>query len=523
MTERPQQSRASCDRRVRHRSALAIYRHKSMAASKQCNLHQYRKSGLSGPRKRSRTRRSKTPAAAATEESSLAARKGCRGTLQARGELPEMDDLKKPTAGTTVKDPGPLAGVRVLDFGIVLAAPHCARLMVDMGAEVFHIERTGEGDAARHSGYLHGPGLSDSFFLQNWGKKSLSVDLKHPDGKRLIERLVAKADVVIENFRPGVIAKLGFGYERLSEINPGIIMCSVSAYGQTGPYAQRPGYGALAEAVAGVPEITGEPDGPPMPTLFAVGDNVASAMALGAICAALYDRTRTGKGRYLDISLLDATFQSHDIATPRYLASKGKVLHTRRGLLDAIYVPWGYFKGRDGWVQIKSIETEDGFATLLRAIGHGGLVGDPRFANPDARSENRAIIYDLMQKWVDGFASIRAIVDLLVDAGVPVAPVNTIPDVVKDPQILARRLIIDREHPTLGTLPLQNHWGVNFRDSQAPAYPPFLGEHNREATEIAGLSEAEFGRLSREGVLASEAAADEINSRKSGSRNSAAE
>lgn len=397
---------------------------------------------------------------------------------------------------------GPLSGVRVLDFGIVLAAPHCAKMLLDMGAEVYHVERPGSGDEGRHGSYQYAPGQSDYFFLQNWGKKSLSIDLKHPDGKKIIEKLVEKSDVVIENFRPGVMTKLGFGYDRLAELNPGIVMCSISAYGQTGPYAQRPGYGALAEAVAGIPELTGEPDGPPMPTLFPIADNLAAAMAVGAICAALYGREKTGVGRHLDISLLDAAFQGHDIAVSRYLASGGEIIKTRRGLRDEIFVPWGYFQGSDGWVQIKTVETEAGFAALARAMGREDLVGDKRFDSPDSRSLNKDALYDVMEKWVKTFKSVREIVDLLVKAGVPVSTVNTIADAINDPQILARKLIIERDHPHFGTIRLQNPWGVNFEDTEAPGLPPLLGEHNEQAVvDLAGFDRSEYQKFVDGGVL----------------------
>jgi crotonobetainyl-CoA:carnitine CoA-transferase CaiB-like acyl-CoA transferase len=411
-----------------------------------------------------------------------------------------------------------LSGVRVLDFGIVLAAPHCARLMADMGAEVIHVERAGTGDGSRHDPYLYEPGLSASFFLQNWGKKSLSINLQHPDGKRIIERLVEKSDVLIENFRPGVMAKLGFGYERLAQLNPRLVMCSISAYGQTGPYAQRPGYGALAEAVAAIPELTGEPTGPPMPTLFPIADNIAAALALGTICAALYAQKSTGRGRYLDMSLLDAAFQGHDIAVQRYLASQGQIRKTRRGLRDETWVPWGYFEGRDGWVVIKSVETEAGWATLVRAMGRDDLVGDPRYDSFEHRAQHKDELYDIMEKWVADFQSIDEIVDLLVKAGVPVARVNTIPDVVRDPQIRARQLIVERSHPTLGPMELQNPLGPNFPDTATSGHPPFLGENNEElVVGLAGFSRADYERFTESGVLYRDPRADAASrGRKSG-------
>ena len=396
-----------------------------------------------------------------------------------------------------------LTGVRVLDFGRVLAAPHCARWMRDMGADVVKLERPVDGDDIRKDPYVYEPGLSAGFMQQNWGKKSVSIDLRRPEARPLIEGLVSKADVVLENFRPGVMDRLGFGYRQLSRINPRLIMCSISAYGQTGPHAQRPGYGKLLEAVAAIAEITGEPDGPPMPTLLPIADNVAAGMALGAIGAALYYRERTGRGQFIDIALLDAAFQCQDFAIQQFLASGGRVRMTRSGVRDAIWVPSGVHKGRDGWVMIKCVENEASWGTLATAMRRPDLIDDPRYSTFERRRERKDEVYALVDEWVATFASVDEIETLLVAAGVPCARVNDVEQAINHPQLRARRMLVERQHPTLGPMLIMNS-GFNFSDLAADVVgtAPFLGEHNEEVLrDWLGIPAAEVERLTGAGVL----------------------
>jgi crotonobetainyl-CoA:carnitine CoA-transferase CaiB-like acyl-CoA transferase len=394
-----------------------------------------------------------------------------------------------------------LEGVRVLDFGRVVAGPHCAQMMCAMGADVIKIERPVYGDDSRSDPYLYEPGMSGAFMQQNWGKRSLSLDLRNPDAKQIILDLVAKSDVVIENFRPGVMARLGFSYEALSKINARIIMCSLSAYGQTGPYADRLGYGPIAEAVAGIPELTGEPNGPPMPTQFAIADNLAAALGCSAVCAALYWRERSQVGQYIDISLLDAAFQGQDMAVEQFTASGGKVRMTRRGLRDVTFVPWGFFEAIGGWVVIMC-GNESMWAPLARAMGREDMIDDPRYDNFDHRYANRDQVYRVVEEWVRSQPAER-VVELMAEAGVPCDRVNTIEQAVNHPQVRARNLLIEREHPTLGKMLVVNS-GLNFSKtpSDPPGHPPFLGEHNREVLEkVLGLAPDRIKQLTDTGVL----------------------
>lgn len=395
-----------------------------------------------------------------------------------------------------------LSGVRVLDFGRVVAGPHTAQLMCDMGAEVIKIERPKLGDDTRMDPYIYEEGLSAAFMQQNWGKKSLSIDMRKDEAKPIIERLVEMSDVVIENFRPGVMERMGFGYNRLRDINTKIILCSVSAYGQTGPYSMRAGYGPIAEAVAAIPELSGEPGGPPMPTVVPIADNMAAGLAFGAICAALYGRERSGVGEHIDIALLDAAFQMHDMAIQQYLASGGEVRMTRRGLRDVTWVPWGFFEAVDGWLAIMA-GNEPIWRALAQAMGREDMLVGDRYEGYEARSLHKDEIYPAVEEWVKSFRSADEIVALLAVAGVPCERVNDIAQAVAHPQIRARGMLVDLTHPKLGPMKVVNS-GIRLTNSSADVrgLPPDLGEHNREiVTGLLGYDASEVDQLHRDGVL----------------------
>lgn len=405
-----------------------------------------------------------------------------------------------------------LEGVRVLDFGRIVAGPHCAHLMRSMGADVIKIERPVHGDDSRFDPHIFEPGLSGAFMQQNWGKRSLSIDLRKPEGREIIMKLVEHSDVVVENFRPGVMARLGLSYEELAEINPRLIMCSISAFGQTGPYADRLGYGPIAEAIAAIPELTGEPDGPPMPTMFPIADNLAAALACSTICASLYWRDRSGRGQYIDMSLLDAAFQGQDLAFEQFLGTGGEQQMRRRGLRDVTFVPWGFFQGQDGWVVIMC-GNESMWAPLAEAMGRADMIEDPRYKDFEARYEHRDEVYRIVEDWVKGQKSIDGIVELLDRVGVPCDRVNTVADAVVHPQVLARKLLVERVHPTLGPMTVVNS-GLHFSETPADieGLPPFLGEHNREVLcGLLGMAEDEVKAMEASGLLYRDSRADDAS------------
>ncbi|WP_214106255.1 CaiB/BaiF CoA transferase family protein [Acrocarpospora catenulata] len=393
-----------------------------------------------------------------------------------------------------------LAGVTVLDLGRVAAGPHAALLLGSLGADVIKVERPGRGDDTRSNPFHFSNGESAYFLQQNAGKRSVSIDLKKPRGMALLEELIRGADVIIENFRPGTMEKLGLGWARIQELNPRAILCSISAYGQDGPDALKPGYGALAEARAGIPQIVGDPDGPPMPSPIAMPDFSAAAHAFGAICAALYARESTGRGERLDISLLDCAVEMHDWALQLYTASEGSVVYRRRGLFDRSIVPWGYFKTATGWICV--IVSNDSFWRKLAAlIGRPELGEDPRFATVAARGENADELYAILKAWMadqDGTELLR----LFERSDIPAEPVATIEQVVNDPQLAAREMFVKVDHPELGELTVLN---TPIRATTSPAgittRAPRLGEHNDEVLTALGVHPDELTRLYDDGVI----------------------
>jgi crotonobetainyl-CoA:carnitine CoA-transferase CaiB-like acyl-CoA transferase len=432
--------------------------------------------------------------------------------LKSGSHLPLPRNRNRQAGVRTTSDGSPrrlLSGIRVLDFGRVLAAPHCALLLGSLGAEVIKIERPLHGDDSRANGYLYPQGISGYFMQQNWGKKSVSVDLKRPEAIGVVKRLVSHSDVVIENFRPGTMEKLGLGWEALHRINPRLIMCSISAFGQTGPDARRPGYGALAEGRAGIPTMTGEPDGPPMPTSIPIADALAASHAFGAICAALYSRTRTGTGEYIDIALLDCAVEMHDWGIQQFLSSGGALRPTRRGMFDRSIVPWGYFQAGDGWICL--IVSNDAFwRKLARLMGRPELGDNPDYSTVEARARNNIEVYRVVSDWIASYPDADRLLAVLQAADLPADRLQTIDEVVQDPQLRARHMFLEADHPVLGKLKVMNT-ALRFRESESglSGLPPQLGQHNQQVLKSLGYTEAELEDLYRTGALYREPRADD--------------
>ena len=376
-----------------------------------------------------------------------------------------------------------LAGVRVIEVGQVVAAPHCGLLLAAAGADVIKVERPPAGDDTRQNPGFYPSGVSAYFAQQNWGKRSVMLDLAAEPGKAAFRRLLAGADVLIENLRPGALSRLGFGWQQVSAANPALVMCSISAFGQNGPDAGRPGYGALAEARAGLYEMTGEPDGPPMSGQIPVADMMAADRAFGMICAALVGRARTGHGDYLDVSLLDCAVELQDWAAERYTASDGADRPTRRGRYDDALVPWGQFATTDGWI-VLIVSSDRFWPGLAGLLGDLDLTRRPELADASARREHRDEIYPAVARWAAGL-SCDAALALLRDAGVPADRVATIADVVADPHLRARGMF--------ATLPSSAGRPVlapALRFASGPDGPaqdaPALGQHTAEVLAEIG-------------------------------------
>ncbi|MET3670471.1 CoA transferase [Paraburkholderia strydomiana] len=396
----------------------------------------------------------------------------------------------------------PLEGIRVVDYSHFLAGPYVGRCLAALGAEVIKVERPGSGDAGRQ----HATVLDDqqsAYFLQlNMGKRGVSVNMKDPRGKAFMQRLCDSADVFIENYRPGALDKLGLGYAALSERNPGLVYCSISAYGHTGPDAHRAGFGLIAEAKSGIMQMIGNPGEPPPLMRISLGDMYTGIHAVAAVNAALLGRVKSGRGQHIDMALYDALFSMHEYAVQCYTMQG--VVPEQTGHDMPTSTLYGVFRAADGDLVIAA-QVDDSwkrFATLVEQ--HGGPVGfgnDERFHSLNGRNANREAILAVVQPWVAG-RPVAEVLALLDSVDVPSAKVQRIDEVVADPQIVARGMVIEQDHPRFGKLRLPN---LPFRfsdcDTSIREVGPDLGQHNEEVAQSLGFSAAEIDAMQTDGVL----------------------
>lgn len=372
-----------------------------------------------------------------------------------------------------------LDGYRVLDITQYLAGPAATNLMVQLGAEVIKLEIGPHGEPVRNFPFCR-DGRSGYFIQQNRGKKSLCLDPKHPEGLDLIKRLLRHCDVFIENFAPGVIGRLGLDWETVRKINPDIIMCSISAFGQEGPLAEHPGFDYIAQAYAAVTDLIGEPDRAPSMPMLAFGDVGTGVHALTAIGYALLDRERNGAGgQWLDISLLDTYFHHHEVSVQAYSASGGKIVPHRSGSHHYAVGPSGIFKAKEGHLMILALLHQ--WPILCRAMGREDLIEDPRFKDNDARMANRAEMIALIEAWLQTLPSDAAALELLEKARIPCAPILSVPQAMAHPHMIERRTVRDIEDRLLGKFQIP---GMPLRFSKYEVdeniQAPLLGEHNEE-------------------------------------------
>jgi CoA:oxalate CoA-transferase len=387
-----------------------------------------------------------------------------------------------------------LDGFKALDFTQFVAGPTVTKLMTEMGAEVIKVELTPGGDRSRGMPYMK-EGRSGYFVQQNRGKLSLCVDARNPAGKAILSELIPKVDIVVENFAPGVIARMGFGYDNVRKLNPKIIMCSVSTFGQEGPLANDPGYDFIGQAYAGVTSLSGEEGGPHYPPMLAIGDVSTGVHALAAIACALLHRDRTGEGQYLDISLLDAYFHYHDVGVQALSASHGEMKPKRTGLHYPVLCPAGMFKAKGGYIFVFAW-LDHHWAKLCELMGRPELAKDPRFIDNPTRSANRKDVIEVIEKWL---AALR-------EARIPSAPVLTLEKAMNHPHLRERQTVQPIHDRVLGEMEVP---GFPMRFSAFPQRleldAPFLGEHNEKIlAEYLGYSKEQIARLGREGVIQSD-------------------
>lgn len=402
----------------------------------------------------------------------------------------------------------PLEGFRVIDYSHFLAGPYLSRCLAAMGAEVIKVERPTDGDAGRHHPYFI-DGQSGYFLQQNMGKKGLCVNLKDPRGRDMLEKLVATADVFVENYRPGALAKLGLGYEALSALNPGLVYCSISAYGHTGPESHRAGFGLIAEAKSGIMAMVGSPGEAPPLLRIALGDMYTGIHGVASINAALLGRMKSGKGQHIDLSLYDCLVSMHEYAGQCYTLSGGQIIPEQTGhdLPDSTL--YGVFTARDGHLVIAA-QVDATWKRLAQLVGGDALAADTRFHTAAGRNANRLEILPIVRSWT----AARTVAECLgaLDAiDVPCAKVQDIGEVINDPQIQQRGMVVRQEHPILGEIELLN---TPFRfsgcDTTIRESAPLMGQHNRQIAEELGFSTAEIDAMVGDGVLYQEPAVEQL-------------
>jgi len=397
-----------------------------------------------------------------------------------------------------------LDGYRVLDFTHFVAGPTATRMMAGMGAEIIKIELAPHGDEARQMAYIRDK-RSAYFVQQNRGKQSICVNMRKPGGLALVKELIPKADVLIENFAPGVIGAMGLDYATVKALNPRIVMCSISTFGQTGPLSRDPGFDFIGQAYAGITSLIGEEDGPPYYPMVAIGDVSTGVHAMGAIACALLYREKTGEGQYIDVSLLDSYFHSQTIGVQLYSASKGKHELKRSGLHATNQSPAGIFKGKNGYIIILAW-LDNHWARVCDAIGNPELARDPRYATAAARVKHKKEIVKLIEDWLASMPSDEASVEALRAKRVPVAPVLSVREAMNHPHLRERGTVRKVKDRVLGEFEIP---GFPLRFSGFPKElefeAPSLGEHNESVlTGLLGYSHERIDQLVSEGVLYSE-------------------
>lgn len=405
---------------------------------------------------------------------------------------------------------GPLAGLRVVDLTRVVAGPLATQTLGDLGADVFKVERPCEGDDSRRVGppWMRDPDgneIEQSTYFQgvNRNKRSIAIDFAKPEGADLVRRLAARADVLIENHRPGTLGRYGLGWDDLRQINPRLVYCSITGFGQTGPYASRSGYDYLAQAMAGVLAVTGIADGEPGAGPVRVGIPVTDILtgldSVIAILAALMSRAVTGRGQFIDISLFEVQFAAMLNPASSWLNAGVEIGRTGNDHPSA--APYGIYPVDDGYILIATFNDRE-FSRLAVAVGHQEWVEDPRYAKNGARVANRSALKAALADALKGRSKAEW-VDILNKAVVSCGPINGMRDIVSDPHVAAREMIVSLEHPRLGTI---RSPASPFRLSETPPVyrraPPLVGEHTAEVLhDVLGLENEEVERLKAEGIV----------------------
>lgn len=397
----------------------------------------------------------------------------------------------------STNDPGALDGIIVLDLSRVLAGPFCTQILADLGAEVIKIEIPGKGDDSRAFVPLVN-GESGYYMNINRNKKGVTLNLKG-EGKALFLEMVKKADVVVENYRPGVMEKLGLGYERLAEINPGIVYGCVSGFGHYGPYSQRPGYDLVGQASSGLMSTTGWPGGDPTRIGTAMADTLAGYSLVIGVLAALQSRTNTGKGQKVDIGIMDSGVASMQIIYPIY--NVGKTLPQRIGNRYESNYPTDSFQSKDGMFVI-SAANDKLWQKLCEAMGIPDVAFEERFLTNPKRVANHQAIKEIIEKWSRQLPN-QEVVETLIKNGIPSSTINDLAQVVEDPHAKAREMFVEVEHPVAGKMLVNNsHIKMSGTKAGVRTPAPLLGQHNNEIYgRLLDLTPERIEQYKSEGVM----------------------
>lgn len=416
--------------------------------------------------------------------------------------------------------PPMLSGYKVIDITQFVAGPTCTRLLAEMGADVVKVELAPFGDRARAQGLkaqaaAKGPAKgaaphSTYFFQHNHSKRCIALDFKHPEGRALLRTMIAQADVVVENFAPGVMARAGLSYEDLKAINPRIVMCSISLAGQSGPLADKPGYDYMGQAYAGITGLVGDPDGSPAMITMAIGDVSTGVSAALSVVAALLHRERTGEGQHVEATLVDTYFHMHEASVPRIALRGGAYEPKRTGSQHPDGGPTGIFRCGDGrYITLMSLAHQ--WPQLVAAMGRPELLTDERFASASLRKANNDALKDILEDWLAGVGPREECLAALEKERVPAAPVLTLSEVVAQPHLKARGTVRRVHDPAIGSFDVPG-MPMRFSAWSADDGPKAgrLGEHNEEVLKAFGLTGAEIARLHAEQVLVRDATLDEV-------------
>lgn len=401
---------------------------------------------------------------------------------------------------TDAANQGPLKDLVVIEMGTLIAGPFAGQILGDFGARVIKIEDPKVGDPMRQWGRSLPQGLSPWWPVIGRNKQSVGLDLRTPEGREIAAGLIAKADILIENFRPGTMEKWGMGYEALSAINPGLIMARVSGFGQTGPYASRAGYGLIGEAMGGLRHVTGEPDRPPARAGISIGDSLTAMHAVMGITMALHHRANTGRGQMLDVALYESVLAVMENLVTEYDLT-GYVRERSGSILPGI-APSNVYPCAEGEMILIGGNGDTVFARLAQTMGMPDLAKDPKFVDHASRGVNQAELDDLIADWTKDFA-LPDLLALLEADGIPSGRVFRAPDMLENEQYKARETIVETDHPVFGRIKMQ---GAFPRMSETPGkvrWPgPTLGQHTDEVlTGLAGLSADRVAELRAKGIV----------------------